>query len=159
MTPEEAVKVVELIAQLWPTPSLKDERMVFYVSALTVIPDSNRAIRVVNDLFITERWQPTPGDVIDRALLFGDAALREWQKIIQSATDAQHRRSVNVALDPLAAATLRHVCGGLLDVPLERGSQLDRIRERFISEYVDRLRQSTSRKAIEGKRELGTGSE
>ncbi len=149
--------MAELVGQLWPSPSLNGERLAFYASALTVIPESGAAIRTVNDLFVTERWQPTPGDVIDRAMRLDAEALREWHKIAIGASDAQHRRPVQVALDPLAAAALRQVCGSLIDVPLERGPRLDKVRERFIAEYVARRRQAISRTSLSGRLEIGSG--
>ena len=64
MTPAEAVECARLITDLWPHPPTTDVRLTLLASALEAIPSRADAARAINDLFYTERFQPTPAEII-----------------------------------------------------------------------------------------------
>lgn len=156
MTPEEAVQVAGLVAKLWPRPDLTGERLAFYATALTGIPSHDAAVRAVNSLFIRERFQPVPADIIDLSLDLDGKAEREWRVVVAAANDMAHRRAVGRHPDDTAKSVLWSLCGGLSDVPVENASGLDRMRDKFVAAYRDRERQRLT--AAEGRKELGTGN-
>lgn len=136
MTPEEALQVAGLVAELWPKPELSGRRLAFYATALTDIPDLDRAVRAVNQLFVNERWQPVPGAIIDVALDVDSESQRQWQLVLAAASDVQGRRQVGAMPSPVALAVVRRLCGSLADVPVEHGYRLDKVRADFLSAFV-----------------------
>lgn len=136
MTPQEAVRVATLIGELWPNTALDNTRKAFYANALTVIPASEMAVKAVHDLFVTERFQPTPGQVIDLALGLDDRASFEWQRCVMAATEMQGRRPISGTLEAGTAAIIHRLCGGIASLPVDDWRQLDRIRTRFVQEYI-----------------------
>lgn len=137
MTPEEAVNAASLIGELWPSTPMEGTRKAFYANSLTAIPTMAAAVRAINALFVTERFQPPPGAVLDKALdLTGDASV-EWQRIVQAATETQARSPVSIALQPSSLHILYRLCGGLTGLPLQDWNKMDRLRTQFITEHVE----------------------
>lgn len=158
MTPEEAVQVATLVGKLWPRPDLGGERLAFYATALTGIPDHAAAVRAVNQLFVRERFQPVPADVIDLALDLDGRAEREWRVVVAAANDMGHRRQVGRQPDDTAKQVIWDLCGGLADVPVDNGIQLDKMRDKFVAAYRDKERQRLVGIGDERRMELGTGN-
>lgn len=146
MTPEEAVQAANLVAELWPASPLDGTRKAFYANALTAIPTSTQAMQAINRLFITERFQPPPGAVIDLALGLDALADAEWRLILQAATETQSRSPVTIGLDPDGLRIVHRLSGGLVGLPLQDWHRLDRIRNQFIAEFVE-LRRTAQQKA------------
>lgn len=82
MTPAEAVECARLITDLWPHPPTTDVRLTLLASALEAIPSRADAARAINDLFYTERFQPTPAEIIERSLGLSRIMDREWRSIL-----------------------------------------------------------------------------
>ena len=82
MTPAEAVECARLITDLWPHPPTTDVRLTLLASALEAIPSRADAARAINDLFYTERFQPTPAEIIERALGLSGIMDSEWRSIL-----------------------------------------------------------------------------
>lgn len=152
MTPEEAVKVATLVADLWPGTTLDGTRKAFYANSLTVIPTSDLAVKAVNKLFVTERFQPTPGQVIDQALALDDFSALEWQRITQTAIELQARQPASSQVDHRAVLIVRRLCGGISQLPVTNWQQMDRLRSKFITEYTEIQRNDYNE---ETNRELG----
>lgn len=158
MTPEEAVKVAGLIADLWPRPELTGRRLAFYATALTGIPTMDAGVRAVNDLFVSERFQPTPGDVIDSALDVDGSADDQWQRVVAAASDIAARRKVGVMPDPVALAVVRRLCGSLSDVPVQYRGDREKVRAEFLPAYRKAARAAATAVASDGRLELAEGS-
>ncbi len=154
MTPEEAVKVASLVGELWPATPLDGTRKAFYANALTSIPVIDMAIKAVHELFVTERFQPTPGEVIDLALGVNEQAALEWQRAAQAATELQSRVPTSTAVDATTSAILRRLCGGIGSLPISDWRQMDRMRTKFIDEYTVVTRRNYHKESTQ--RELGT---
>lgn len=157
MTPEEAVQVASLVAKLWPRPDLAGERLAFYATALTAVPHHADAVRAVNQLFVRERFQPVPADVIDLALDLDGKAEREWRVVVAAANDVGHRRQVGRQPDDTAKRVLSVIAGGLADVPVDNAIQMDKMRDRFVTAYRDSERQRLTAGDEPERLELGTG--
>lgn len=144
MTPEEAARLAATVRDLWPNPAMGDVRLAFYANALAQIPSFEDGLRAVNALFIVERFSPTPGQVIDRALGLSDRAEREWRTLCEAAQDALGGRPVPRAISQeiaAARAVLRDlVPGGVYDLPLEDHRRLDRLHAQFVDRRVEDLR-------------------
>jgi hypothetical protein len=153
VTPEEAVKVASLVADLWPATTLEATRKAFYANSLTVIPTSDLAIKAVNKLFVTERFQPTPGQIIDHALALDDLSALEWQRITQTAIELQGRQPASTQVDHRAVLVVRRLCGGIAQLPVSNWQQMDRLRSKFITEYTAIQRDDYNE---ETRLELGT---
>lgn len=153
MTPEDAVRVATLVGELWPATQLDATRKAFYANALTIIPTADLAIKAVNKLFVTERFQPTPGQIIDDALALDDLSALEWQRITQTAIELQSRQPATVQIDHRAVLVVRRLCGGVAQLPVDNWQQMDRLRSKFISEFTTVQRNDHHEEA---QRELGT---
>ena len=154
MTPEEAVKVAALVAELWPRPELTGRRLAFFATALTGVPTLDAGIRAVNELFISERWQPTPGDVIDAALDVDGAADDQWQLVVAASSDIAHRRSVGVMPDRIAMNVVRRLCGSLSDVPVALVREREKTRVEFLPAYRKAARAAATAVANNGRLEI-----
>jgi len=150
--PEEAVKAATLIGQLWPANNLDGTRKAFYATALTAIPTFDMAVKAINELFITEPFQPTPGQIIDKALALDELAAVEWQRITQAATELQSRRPTSVTVDHRASAIVQRMCGGIGQLPVSDWRQMDRLRTKFIADYTNLQRSEHTK---EPQHELG----
>ncbi len=158
MTPEEAVKVAALVADLWPRPELTGRRLAFFATALTGIPTMDAGVRAVNDLFVSERWQPTPGDVIDAALDVDGAADDQWQLVVAAASDIAHRRAVGSMPDKVAMGVVRRLCGSLSDVPVALVREREKMRVEFLPAYKKAARAAATAVAPDGRLELAEGT-
>jgi hypothetical protein len=151
VTPEEAVKVASLIGELWPQADMTGTRKTFYANALTTIDRPDAAIRAVNQLFVTQRWQPTPADVIDLAIGSRSQADQQWRAIVDSASQAQSRTPITGPTpDRVASRIVYELCGGLQGVPVDDMRQLDRLRDRFINTYTEKRRATTLKELTSG---------
>jgi hypothetical protein len=142
VSPEEAVKVTSLVAELWPQTDLGGTRKAFFANALTGIPSLDDAVRAVHSLFTTERFQPTPAQIIDTAVSMDKESAREWQAIVQAASEIQARRPTTAEVDPKSSGIVWRLCGGLSNLPLTDWRQMDMLRSRFVSEYSAIKRQN-----------------
>lgn len=139
----EAVKLATTVADLWPHPPMSDMRRTFYAKALgAAIPTFEDGLRAVDALFLTERYAPTPGDVIDRALSIGPSLDREWTELMCMATAMQSRASYEASsLGPEALRMLRVIIpGGFLSVPLHDQHSLERYRAQYVKRRGEQLR-------------------
>lgn len=136
----EAVQVAGVVAELWPNPPMTDTRRAFYAKALTAIPGQSAALRAVESLFVSSRFQPTPGDVIDLALGLRDDALHAWDRIVAAARDQQARRAVQVAPDGDAMVALRQAGYRLADLPVNHAGALHKAHQAFLERHVERAR-------------------
>lgn len=144
MLDTEAVKLATTIAELWPYPVMGDVRRTFYAKALgAAISSFEDGLRAVDALFLTERYAPTPGDVIDRALGIPQMLDREWTEILRLGADAQARRPIEDSsrLPAEGMQVFRQVLPGALHaLPLENAVQLDRYRQQYVKRRGDQLR-------------------
>lgn len=143
----EAVQVANVVAELWPSPTMTDTRRAFYAKALAAIPDQAAALRAVEALFVSSKFQPTPGDVLDRALDLHPEALRAWDRVVTAAREQQARRSVaeggsNPGLTALRA--LRSAGYRLADLPVNHAGALHKAHQAFLHHYVDQRRQQSA---------------
>lgn len=118
MTPAEAVECARLITDLWPHPPTTDVRLTLLASALEAIPSRADAARAINDLFYTERFQPTPAEIIERALGLSGIMDSEWRSILarlagSEVTPSQGAiaalRAAGSSLSGLRGATEQHM--------------------------------------------------
>jgi hypothetical protein len=149
MTNEEAVEVAQLVAKLWPSPGMDGVRCTFYARALTVIPNHVDAINAVSQLFVDERFQPTPGQVIDRALC-GSASVGAiaWESLLARATEIHAGRQVNGGLDVATMDALRAagMSVGAIAKALDQRKALDQLRTRFLTGYRESFRDAAAGK-------------
>lgn len=140
MNTRDAVEIAELVAELWPHPAMSDTRATFFAKALQVIPDKVDAIRVVESLFVSDRRQPAPGDIIDRALGSDVCAEQQWGSIVAIAQSrAEGRSTEGIEVTPAARAALR-AAGLSWRLPLDNSYQLDRARSRFTAAFTEAAR-------------------
>lgn len=132
--------------------------MAFFATALTGIPTVEAGVRAVNDLFVSERFQPTPGDVIDAALNVQGDADEQWQLVVAAASDIGHRRSVGAMPNKLAIGVVRRLCGALSDVPVQHRGDRERVRLEFLPAYRRAARAAAVAVVPDGRLELAEGS-
>ena len=149
MTNEEALEVAQLVAKLWPSPVMDGVRCAFYARALAVIPDHHAAVSAVSTLFVDERFQPTPGQVIDRALCgSASAGAVAWEHLLARATEIHAGRAVDGHLDVAAMDALRSagMSVGHIAKSLDQHRALDQLRTRFLTGYRDSMRDAAAGK-------------
>jgi hypothetical protein len=149
MTNEEALEVAQLVAKLWPSPAMDGVRCTFYARALTVIPEHVGAINAVSELFVDERFQPTPGQVIDRALCGSTSAgAIAWESLLARATEIHAGRPVASLLDVATMDALRSagMSVGHIAKALDQHRTLDNLRTRFLTGYRDSMRDAAAGK-------------
>lgn len=142
----EAVQVANVVAELWPSPPMTDTRRAFYAKALTAIPDQVGALRAVEALFVSSKFQPTPGDVLDRALDLHPQALRAWDRIVAAARELQARRPADGGGHPgmTAIQALRLAGYRLAELPVNHAGALHKAHQAFVEHYVELGRQSAA---------------
>lgn len=142
----EAVQVANVVAELWPSPPMTDTRRAFYAKALTAIPDQAAALRAVEALFVSSKFQPTPGDVLDQALDLHLKALQAWDRIVAAARELQARRPVDESCNPGLGAiqALRSAGYRLKELPVNHAGALHKAHQAFVEHYVERGRQSAA---------------
>ena len=146
----EATKVAKIVGELWPTPPMTDMREAFYATAISDIPTFDQAVEGVNALFVTERFQPTPGEVIDAALNLGSRAVEAWEALRTAAS--LHAQRLPVGEVPRAAsAALRASGWALRDMPVDNLWQMEKIRQAFHRTYIAQER-SRAAHAVEAPR-------
>jgi|JI10StandDraft_1071094.scaffolds.fasta_scaffold329635_2 hypothetical protein len=160
MNDKEAVEVAQLVAKLWPSPGMDGVRCTFYARALTVVPDHVSAIEAVSRLFVDERFQPTPGQVIDAAL--GDLTslgATGWEAIVGRAAEIAGGRPVDAPLSTELMTALRasSLTVGMVGQSLNNDKQLSALRRRFLTGYRDTKRAEAAGKLADAEtRELTT---
>lgn len=148
MNSNDSLEVTELVAELWPGTPLRGMRATVYAAALCAIPDKAAATSAVLDLAVTERFQPTSGEVIDRAMGLTDRAEAEWQRLVATATDLKAGRPTDAsAVDSMARRVLARRWR-VIDLPIDDDRRLDRCRAWFVDAYRDHLRQHLARPAL-----------
>jgi hypothetical protein len=142
MNEAEAMEAVALVSRLWPSPPLDDVRGGFYARALTVIGSQRAAMDAISELFVDERFQPAPGDIIDRALGVATGAPDAWELIVAYARELDAGRQPDVALpDPVHAAMVAAGARlGQVRKVMDRPRDLDALRDRFVTAYRDTMR-------------------
>ncbi len=149
MNETEAMEAVALVSRLWPTPAMDEVRGAFYARALSVIPGRDDAIRAVSELFVDERFQPTPGQVIDRALCGSTSAgAIAWESLLARATEIHAGRPVASLLDVATMDALRSagMSVGHIAKALDQHRALDQLRTRFLTGYRDSMRDAAAGK-------------
>lgn len=136
----EAVQVANVVAELWPTPPMTDTRRAFYAKALTAIDDQRNALRAVEALFVSSKFQPTPGDVIDHALDLHGRALQSWNRVVTCALDTQAGRSAGDGPGLTAMAALRKAGYRLADLPVNHAGALHKAHRAFVERFVEHAR-------------------
>lgn len=143
MNNEEALEVAQLVAKLWPSPGMDGVRCTFYARALTAIPEHIDAVNAVSRLFLTERFQPTPGEVIEAALDLGPEAVEAWEALRQAAR-LLASRTPGAHPPPQAVAALRAAGWKLGDLPVDDNWRMEKIRQAFHQAYVARAREAAA---------------
>lgn len=143
MNESEALEVVQLVGELWPNPPMTGVRRAFYARALVVIGSQPAAIDAVSALFVDERFQPAPGDIIDRALGVACAALDAWELIVAHSGELAAGRQPDVIELPEPVRLAMNAAGarfGQVRQALDRSRELQALRDRFVVAYRDTMR-------------------
>jgi hypothetical protein len=112
-----------------PTPTLHDA----YLQSLNPHLDTDQFVIACRRVFHEDTWFPSPLRIVDASHgKLEDAAARHWLELWASITE--DRRA---DLDDLARGALKALGGTSgVRVSLERGRDLVKIRELFVSEYI-----------------------
>lgn len=142
MTNEEALEVSALIAELWPTPVMTGVRQAFYARSLAVIGDQRAAMDAVAALFVDERFQPAPGDIIDAALGVATGGADAWELIVAYAGElAAGRRPVIELPEPVRRAmSASGARFGAVHAAAGNNRQTEALRTAFLAAYRDVMR-------------------
>lgn len=142
MNHDEALEVAQLVAELWPNPPMNGVRQAFYARALVVIGAQAAALDAVAALFLDERFQPAPGEVIDRALNVASGALDAWELLHIAAAEVAAGRATTMSWpEPVrqamaaSGARVAAIAGAV-----NNQRELQRLRDRFLDAYRDTMR-------------------
>lgn len=143
MDDDQAVQVADMVLELWPSPPMSDVARAFYAKALSIIPEQRDALRAVEALFVSERFRPPPGDVLDRALGLEGQAQEQWERLVSAANEVQAKRPTPATLFEARQALAS--CGyRLATLPLQHQGALHKARGAFVAAYVAQVREATA---------------
>lgn len=142
MNESEALEVTRLVAELWPNPPMTGVRQAFYARSLTVIGSQAAAMDAVSQLFVDERFQPAPGDIIDAALGVATGGQDAWELIVAYAGELQGGRRPTIELpEPVRRAmSASGARFGAVQAVAGNHRQTEALRTAFLTAYRDVMR-------------------
>lgn len=142
MNESEALEVTRLVSELWPNPAMTGVRQAFYARALVVIGSQAAAMDAVAALFVDERFQPAPGDIIDAALGVATGGQDAWELIVAYAAELQGGRRPTIELpEPVRRAmSASGARFGAVHAASGNNRQTEALRTAFLAAYRDTMR-------------------